>query len=106
MTRILERRILDPSTELNFGVRYSSETEALTVGLAFTAPVYDTFVAPTLGIDGSVQVADGVDLVLEASDLLSPLTEFGRAKRAGRVDAEFPFIDPGLRVILKAQLSL
>jgi hypothetical protein len=105
-TEVLETRIVDPSNELEFGVRYASPEGAVNVGTSFRAPIYDGFVTPIFGIDGSVRVAEGVDIVLEAADLLSPATQSGRPKHAGRVDGEFPFIDPGLRVILKAQLSL
>lgn len=106
LTRVLERRVIDPASSLETGIRYTSGNNGINVGASVAVPIYDGFVVPTLDIDGSVRVADGVDLVLEASDLLSPTTAAGRAKYAGRVDESFPFIDPGFRVILKAQLSL
>lgn len=106
LTRVLERRVIDPASSLETGVRYTSTDNVINIGASVAVPIYDGFVVPTLDIDGSVRVADGVDLVLEASDLLSPAVENGRAKYAGRVDESFPFIDPGFRVILKAQLSL
>ena len=106
LTRVLDRRIIDPASLLETGARYTSTDNALNLGLSLGIPVYEAFVVPSFDIDGSVRLADGVDLVLEATDLLSPIAETGRSKHAGRVSADFPFIDPGLRVIIKAQLSL
>lgn len=105
-SQLLDRRVIDESSVFDAGLRFGTRDGAVNVGAAVSAPIYDAFVVPSFDIDGSLRVAEGVDLVFEARDLLSPLADPGRAKYAGRVDSEFPFIDPGLRVILRAQLSL
>jgi hypothetical protein len=67
---------------------------------------YPNPVLPWLGLTGAFNASEGVEFVLEVSDILSPLLPNGRPTIGPEVNTDFPFISPGLRASLYAQISL
>jgi hypothetical protein len=69
-------------------------------------PVYEELIVPRLGVQGFFDVVEGVRLVTELEDVLAPLLPEGRPRIGSTVNEDFPYIQPGFRLIVKTEISL
>ncbi len=103
---LLDRPVFAPAQSLHAGLEAIHPSERFGVNVAARADLFDDATLPHLGAGGFFNVARGVQFQLELRDLLAPALSDGRPQIGSDVSSDFPFIEPGFRVILKANVSL
>lgn len=103
---ILDRWLLDPAHLFSVSIDAIDSNERFGGGASGEVRIYDSIAPPILGMNGFFRVTDGVEFVLELSDILAPLLEHGRPRYGGVPGDLSPFIEPGFRVTVTTQISL
>lgn len=92
---------------LSATMELSEVAERLGGSLRAEMPIYSEPIVPRLSASAHVDLADGIRLVAEGTDLLAPvLGDEGRPTIGTEVTEDFPFIQPGFRFIIRTELSL
>jgi hypothetical protein len=99
-SEFLEKPEFSPANRLNLDISGMEKKGRYGGGLnsEFTTGVNDSIQLPLLSINGFIMATDFLRFVLEVDDLLYPLL-------SGPRDYWEPYVEPGLRVILKAQIN-
>jgi len=96
-----------PANGVEGSIQVSDSSQRFEGTVEVKTAFYPNPVLPLLGVTGAFNASEGVEFVLEVDDILSPfLTTVGRPVIGSEVNADFPFISPGLRASLYAQISL
>ena len=61
---------------------------------------------PQLDLSAYIDVSEAVRISTDVLDVLSPLMPDGRARYGGEATEDFPFVEPGFRVVIKTRVSL
>jgi len=61
---------------------------------------------PEIGLRSFFRVSDGVELEARLQDILEPALPDGRAAQGDKITDDFPFIQPGFRFLITAQIYL
>jgi len=101
----IDRRTGASVSVLSGAVEYRTNNERVTLGADTELTFYPEAGVPWIVVNAAVNVADGVDLELEAKDLLAPLFA-GRPEIGAEPTSAFPFIEPGFRATILTRISL
>ena len=97
-TILEDRAFLEPAHRYGTGLEYAPPSKRYGLSLSAGWDTGDETAVPDLRFEGRIKPFEGLDFVLSAEDLLSPLPDGGRT-------STYPFIAPGFRVMLKTVLS-
>jgi hypothetical protein len=103
---LLERAEVDPLHSARLGVELRNEGETLGARADLSGEYFDGLQVPVLDLTGYVDVSEAVRVSLDILDVFAPAIEDGRPRIGGEVTEDFPFIEPGFRVVLKTRVSL
>ncbi|TVQ40649.1 MAG: hypothetical protein EA384_02425 [Spirochaetaceae bacterium] len=103
---LIDRTVLDPAQTWEASAQAVHASERFGAGIDSRMDVYDDPVVPRLGAGAFFKITEGVQFEMELRDLLAPGMPDGRPQIGDSVSGAYPFIEPGLRLILKAQVSL
>lgn len=95
-----------PTSSLDFSASFADRSERLVVSVDVAQRFYPAYAPPRAGMTGSFSASEGVEFVLELSDLFAPLGTDGRAALGPNVTADYPFIEPGFRASIFTRISL
>ncbi len=99
-----------PAHALKASAEYTSDSGLLGGGLSVQVPVYSTFSLPLLDLHAFVHVVEGVVLRVSMEDILAPIGQSERWQYgypSGDDLPDFsPFIEPGFRIFLGAEVTL
>jgi hypothetical protein len=95
-----------PTSSMDASIRVTDRNERFEGAVEGHTSFYPEPLLPWLGVSGAFNASEGVEFVLEVADILAPLATGGRPTIGPLVDANFPFISPGLRASLFARISL
>ncbi|MFP4551360.1 MAG: hypothetical protein ACLFNT_11175, partial [Spirochaetales bacterium] len=101
----LDRVTGTPVSALAASVEYRTSNDRITLGAETELTFFPEAGVPWLALNGAVNIVDGVDLEIEAKDLLAPLFA-GRPAIGAQPSSEFPFIEPGFRATILTRISL
>ncbi|MBU8913704.1 MAG: hypothetical protein KOO61_06735 [Spirochaetales bacterium] len=104
--RFIDGPAVEPSTVLDGAVRFSGRSGFFRADLEVVSELHPEPNVPWLGLSGTVTAGEGVELVVELSDLLSPLMDAGRPTHGSQVTPEYPFIEPGFVVTIFTRITL
>jgi hypothetical protein len=103
---LLDRAVTEPLHAGRLGVDLRNAEETLGVRADVAAELFESVQVPTLDFSGYVDVSEAVRISADILDVLSPMIPDGRPRVGGEVSKEFPFVEPGFRVVLKTRVSL
>ena len=103
---LIDRSVLDAAQSYRASADAVHLSQRFGAGINSRMDVYDEPVVPRLGAGAFFKVSEGVQFEMELRDLLAPGMPDGRPQIGGSVSDGYPFIEPGLRLIVKAQVSL
>lgn len=103
---LIDRTVLDAAQTYTVSAQAVHASERFGANLESRMELFDELVVPRLGAGAFFKVTQGVQFVMELRDLLAPGMPDGRPQVGDSVSDAYPFIEPGLRVIIKAQVSL
>jgi hypothetical protein len=95
-----------PRQSFGGSVEYRHSSQRYGVRMSSELPVYEELIGPRLGVQGFFDIVEGVRLVTELEDVLAPLLPDGRPRIGSTVNEDFPYIQPGFRLIVKTEISL
>jgi len=104
--QFIDRTTVQPSSVLDGAIRFSDRSGVFRVDLEAISDFYPEPSIPWLGLSGTVTAGEGVEVVIELSDLLSPLMDPGRPAYGSQVTAEYPFIEPGFVATIFTRITL
>jgi hypothetical protein len=104
--QFIDRTAVQPSGVLEGAVRFSGRSGVFRADLEVVSELYPEPNVPWLSLAGTVTAGEGVEVVVELSDLLSPLMDAGRPTHGAQVTADYPFIEPGFVATIFARITL
>ena len=104
--RFIDGPAVEPSAVLDGAVRFSERSGVFRADLEVVSELYPEPNVPWLGLSGTVTAGEGVEVVVELSDLLSPLMDAGRPTHGSQVTPDYPFIEPGFVVTIFTRITL
>jgi len=104
--RFVDGPAVEPSAVLDGAVRFSERSGVFRADLEVVSELYPEPNMPWLGLSGTVTAGEGVEVVVELSDLLSPLMDAGRPTHGSQVTPDYPFIEPGFVVTIFTRITL
>ncbi|MCK4513801.1 MAG: hypothetical protein KAU31_01015, partial [Spirochaetaceae bacterium] len=102
----LDRTTIEPSGVLDGAVRFSERSGVFRADLEVVSDFYPEPNVPWLGLSGTVTAGEGVEVVIELSDLLAPLMDTGRPTYGSQVTPDYPFIQPGFVATIFTRITL
>jgi len=102
----LDRTTIEPTVAADGTIRVSSRNEVVQASLQVKSNFFPEPDIPWLGLETTISAAEGVDVVIELSDLLAPINDTGRAVHGPSVTAEYPFIEPGFVATILTRITL
>ncbi len=102
----LDRTAVEPSGVLDGAVRFSERSGVFRADLEVVSDFYPEPNVPWLALSGTVTAGEGVEVVIELSDLLSPLMAAGRPTYGSQVTPDYPFIQPGFVATIFTRITL
>ncbi len=102
----IERIAVEPSGVLEGAVRFSERSGVFRADLEVVSELYPEPNVPWLGLSGTVTAGEGVEVVIELSDLLAPLMDAGRPVHGSQVTLDYPFIEPGFVATIFTRITL
>jgi len=103
---LLQKATQEPLVSADFNISASGPRDRFGGGITGRFNIFDVPDVPNLSANMFVRLTDGVELDLDAADLLSPLIPGGRPVIGAVQNANFPFYAPGFRVTLSTHISL
>ncbi len=103
---LLERAEIDPLHAGRLAVDAGNADESLGARGELRAELYDDVEMPQLDLSAYIDVSEAVRISTDVLDVLSPLMPDGRARIGGESTDDFPFVEPGFRVVIKTRVSL
>jgi hypothetical protein len=104
--QFIDRTVVQPGGVLEGAVRFSGRSGVFRADLDVATELYPEPSVPWIGLAGTVTAGEGVEVVVELSDLLSPLMDVGRPTHGAVVTADYPFIEPGFVATIFARITL
>ncbi|MEE8440759.1 MAG: hypothetical protein V3S41_03490, partial [Spirochaetia bacterium] len=104
--RFLDRTTVQPSVVLDGAVRFSGRSGVFRADLEVVSDFYPEPNVPWLGLSGTVTAGEGVEVVVQLSDLLSPLMDTGRPTHGSQGAPGYPFIEPGFVATIFTRITL
>lgn len=102
----LDRTTIEPSGVLDGAVRFSERNGVFRADMEVVSDFYPEPNVPWLGLSGTVTAGEGVEVVIELSDLLASLMDTGRPTYGSQVTPDYPFIQPGFVATIFARITL
>ncbi|MFP4565225.1 MAG: hypothetical protein ACLFNX_01905 [Spirochaetaceae bacterium] len=103
---LLDRAATDPRHGGRLAVDIRNADETLGARGDLRADLYDDPEMPLLDFSAYIDVSEAVRISTDVLDVLSPLMPDGRARIGGETTPEFPFVEPGFRVVIQTRVSL
>jgi hypothetical protein len=103
---LLDRAVQEPFAAITANLSLTGPRNRIGGGLSGSFNLFNTPEAPNVSANVFFRITDGVELDLDAQDLLAPLLPNGRPVLGPVVNSNFPFITPGFRVTLTTHISL
>jgi len=104
--RFLDQTRVDPAGSVTGAIRYTGRDGIFRADLEAVSDFYPDPAMPLLDFTGTVSAGQGVEVVMELSDLLAPLLDPGRAVHGFQVTSDYPFIEPGFVASIFARITL
>ena len=103
---LLDRAEIEPRHAGRLAVDIRNAEETLGARGDLRAELYDDVEMPQLDLSAYIDVSEAVRISTDVLDVLSPLMPDGRARYGGEATEDFPFVEPGFRVVIKTRVSL
>ncbi len=104
--KFLNRATQEPLLAANGTLSLASPLNRFGGGISTLFSLFGSPVVPNVSANLFARISDGVELDLDAEDLLAPLLPQGRPVIGPSVNSTFPFFSPGLRITLSTHISL
>jgi hypothetical protein len=102
----LDRPTVQPLNVLDAAVRFSEGTGRFGADLETFIELHPEPEVPVVNLSGSFAASEGVEFVLELSDILAPLMVDGRPVYGPTYSAAYPFIEPGFVATIFTRITL
>lgn len=103
---LLERGPDQPRHTGRLSLDLRNQEETLGFRADLTEEIFEAPTTPELDLTGHWDVSEAVRISADVLDVLAPMLEDGRARIGAETDDDFPFIEPGFRVVIKTRVSL
>ena len=103
---LLDRTVLQPFGVVEGAVRFSERSGVFRADLEAMSEFHPEAAMPWLGLSGTIAAGEGVEVVIEFSDLLAPLLDQGRPTHGAAVSTDYPFIEPGFVASILTRITL
>lgn len=103
---LIDRTAVEPASVLAGAIRFAEPRGVFRADLEATSSLYPAPDMPVMDLSGTITASEGVEVVVDMSDLLAPLMSTGRPTHSAVLSGDYPFIEPGFVATIFARITL